>query len=130
MFFLRTYLGKSFHCPPWWNQWIQRGSSCDFLDEMIFPSTFFKKTDFSTFFWYFPSSNMSTFLWLLVWASIYNLTNLSFNRGNITGRIVWTLFINILVFVFTIVLAMVDTSEWPNIFFYLTIGSVVVLNSK
>ena len=25
---------------------------------------------------------------------------------------------------------MIDTSEWPGIFFYLTIGSVVVLNSN
>ena len=32
---------------PRWNQWIQRGSFCEFLGETIFPSTFFKKTDFN-----------------------------------------------------------------------------------
>ena len=30
----------------------------------------------------------------------------------------------------TIVLAMVDSSVWSGLFFYLTIGSVVVLNSN
>ena len=61
----------------------------------------------------------------------FNWMNIFLNiGGNITGRIVWTLFVNILVFVFTIVLAMVDSSEWPGIFFYLTVGSVVILNSN
>ena len=51
-------------------------------------------------------------------------------RGNLTSRIVWTLLIEVLVFVMTIILAMVDSSDWPGLFFYLTIGSVIVLNSK
>ena len=50
-------------------------------------------------------------------------------RGNLTSRIVWTLLIEVLVFVVTIILAMVDSSEWPGIFFYLTIGCVILLNS-
>ena len=47
-----------------------------------------------------------------------------------TSRIVWTLLIEVLVFVVTIILAMVDSSEWPGVFFYLTIGCVILLNSK
>jgi equilibrative nucleoside transporter 1/2/3 len=43
---------------------------------------------------------------------------------------VWTLLIEVLVFVATIVLAMIDTSQWPGLFFYLTVGCVAVLNSK
>ena len=53
-----------------------------------------------------------------------------FFRGNLTSRIVWTLLIEVLVFVVTIILAMVDSSEWPGIFFYLTIGCVILLNSE
>ena len=36
--------------------------------------------------------------------------------------------LEILVLIVTIVLAMVETSTWPSVFFYLTIGSVVLLN--
>merc|ERR1719422_503039 len=36
--------------------------------------------------------------------------------------------LEILVLIVTIVLAMVETSTWPTVFFYLTIGSVVLLN--
>lgn len=48
--------------------------------------------------------------------------------GNLTNRIVWTLLTEVVIFVVTIVLAMVDSSEWSGIFFYLTIGSVIILN--
>ena len=51
-------------------------------------------------------------------------------RANLTNRIVWTLLIEVVIFVVTIVLAMVDSSLWPGLFFYLTIGSVTVINSK
>jgi equilibrative nucleoside transporter 1/2/3 len=50
--------------------------------------------------------------------------------GTLTSRIVWTLLIEVLVFVATIILAMVDSSDWPGLFFYLTFGCVVILNSK
>ena len=43
-------------------------------------------------------------------------------------RIVWTMLVEIVVLIITIVLAMVETSSWPTPFFYLTIGCVVVLN--
>ena len=51
-------------------------------------------------------------------------------RGTLTTRIVWTLLVEVVVFVTTIVLAMVDTSQWAGLFFYLTVGCVAVLNSK
>ena len=50
--------------------------------------------------------------------------------GNLTNRIVWALLIEVIVFVVTIILAMVDTSVWPGTFCYLTIASIVILNGK
>ena len=41
---------------------------------------------------------------------------------------VWTLLVEVLVFVVTVVMAMVDTQQSPSLFFYVTIASVVILN--
>ncbi|XP_032682773.1 equilibrative nucleoside transporter 1-like isoform X2 [Odontomachus brunneus] len=49
--------------------------------------------------------------------------------GNLTTRIVWSIFVLVLIFVFTIVLAMTDSSGWPGIFFWITMVSVVILNT-
>ena len=38
--------------------------------------------------------------------------------------------IEVVLFVVTIVLAMIDSSNWPGIFFYLTIFGVIILNGK
>ena len=51
-----------------------------------------------------------------------------FRSDNLAPRIVWTMLVEIVVLIITIVLAMVETSSWPTPFFYLTIGCVVVLN--
>ncbi|CAH0721201.1 unnamed protein product, partial [Brenthis ino] len=48
--------------------------------------------------------------------------------GNLTTRIVWSLCIEVLIFVLTVVLAMVDSSEWPVVFFWLTMISVFFLS--
>ncbi len=62
---------------------------------------------------------------------IFNWLNVFFNSGgSLTNRIVWTLLIEVVVFVITIILAMIDSTTWPGIFFYLTIISVIVLNSE
>ena len=53
-----------------------------------------------------------------------------YSSGTLTSRIVWTLLIEVLVFVATIILAMVDSSDWPALFFYLTFACVVILNSQ
>lgn len=50
--------------------------------------------------------------------------------ANLTFRIVWTLVVEVLVFILIIVTAMVDTSACPQLFFYLTIASVIILNGK
>ena len=50
--------------------------------------------------------------------------------GNLTTRIVWSILVEVLLFVVTVVLAMVDSSDWPDVFFWLTIGTVVALNSE
>ncbi|CAH1188680.1 unnamed protein product [Phyllotreta striolata] len=49
--------------------------------------------------------------------------------GNITVRIVWSIGVAIVVFIVTILLAMLDTSEIPYAFFYVTLVCVVILNS-
>ncbi|RLU22974.1 hypothetical protein DMN91_005252 [Ooceraea biroi] len=49
--------------------------------------------------------------------------------GNLTTRIVWSIFVLVLVFVFTVVLAMTDSSGWPGIFFWITMVSVVIVNT-
>ncbi|XP_067205556.1 NADPH-dependent diflavin oxidoreductase 1 isoform X4 [Linepithema humile] len=48
--------------------------------------------------------------------------------GNLTTRIVWSIFMLVLIFVFTVVLAMTDSSGWPGVFFWITMVSVVILN--
>lgn len=52
------------------------------------------------------------------------------HRGDLTKRVVWSLIIEMIIFLFTVILAMIDSSQWPDAFFWITMGSVVVLNSK
>ncbi|XP_011169324.1 equilibrative nucleoside transporter 1 isoform X1 [Solenopsis invicta] len=67
----------------------------------------------------------------------FQVPNLLFNwlnifiqfGGNLTTRIVWSIFVLVLIFVFTVVLAMTDSSGWPGIFFWITIVSVVILST-
>ncbi|XP_014607218.1 PREDICTED: NADPH-dependent diflavin oxidoreductase 1-like [Polistes canadensis] len=81
-------------------------------------------------------SNYSThFLSYLGFAS--QIPNLLFNwlnifmklSGNLTTRIAWSIFTLVLIFVFTVILAMTDSSKWPGVFFWITMISVVVLNT-
>ncbi|CAG9794741.1 unnamed protein product [Diatraea saccharalis] len=50
-------------------------------------------------------------------------------KGSLTTRIVWSLMIEVAIFVVTVILAMVDSSQWPATFFWLTMISVLLLNS-
>lgn len=61
---------------------------------------------------------------------IFNGLNLLVNMGsgNLKLRVNLTLAIEALVFALTITLAVVDSSQWPVSFFYITMVSVVVLN--
>lgn len=62
---------------------------------------------------------------------LFNWLNIFVNLGgDLTKRVVWSLVIEIIVFTFTVILAMVDSSSWPDIFFWATMASVVVLNSE
>lgn len=45
-------------------------------------------------------------------------------------RIIGGILVEVVIFVFTVVLAMLDSSQWPGAFFWTTMGSVVILNSK
>ncbi|XP_063222993.1 equilibrative nucleoside transporter 1 isoform X3 [Bacillus rossius redtenbacheri] len=49
-------------------------------------------------------------------------------KGSLTTRIVWSISIEVLVFILTVILAMCDSSEWPDAFFWITIISFVILN--
>lgn len=49
--------------------------------------------------------------------------------GDLTTRIVWSLSIEVLLFVLTVILAMVDSSEWTGIFFWLTIVTLFIMNT-
>lgn len=51
-----------------------------------------------------------------------------FHRGDLTKRVVWSLIIEIIIFLVTVILAMVDSSAWPETFFYVTMISVIILN--
>ncbi|XP_043235815.1 equilibrative nucleoside transporter 1-like isoform X1 [Amphibalanus amphitrite] len=48
--------------------------------------------------------------------------------GSLARRIIWSLCVITMVFIFTVILAMVDSSRWPGPFFFTTITSVVILN--
>lgn len=48
--------------------------------------------------------------------------------GTLSTRIIGGILIEVGVFVTTVVLAMVDSSQWPGVFFWITMVSVVVLN--
>ncbi|XP_068625432.1 equilibrative nucleoside transporter 1 isoform X2 [Battus philenor] len=50
-------------------------------------------------------------------------------KGNLTTRIVWSLIMEVMVFVVTVILAMVDSSEWPVVFFWITLCSAFILNA-
>lgn len=48
--------------------------------------------------------------------------------GDLTKRIVWSLIIEVILFIITILLAMGDTSKMPGVFFWSTMATVVLLN--
>ncbi|KAK8372883.1 hypothetical protein O3P69_018945 [Scylla paramamosain] len=50
----------------------------------------------------------------------------SVDLGNLTTHIVWSILVEVVVFVVTVVLVMVDSSDWPEVFLW--IASVVILN--
>ncbi|XP_053619525.1 equilibrative nucleoside transporter 1-like [Plodia interpunctella] len=75
------------------------------------------------------------FLAYIGWAS--QLPNVVFNwlnvflhiGGNLTTRIVWSLCIETGIFIFTVMLAMLDTQDIPAVFFWVTMISVLFLNA-
>lgn len=48
--------------------------------------------------------------------------------GSTSKRIIWSIIIIIVMFIVTVFLAMVDSSEWPELFFWITMVSVVIIN--
>ncbi|XP_050532320.1 equilibrative nucleoside transporter 1 isoform X2 [Daktulosphaira vitifoliae] len=65
------------------------------------------------------------------------LPNLLFNwlnifcpiGGKLTTRIVWSILTEVLCFVFTVALVMINTAHIPNIFFWVTLGCIILLNT-
>lgn len=62
--------------------------------------------------------------------AIFNGLNLIVNlgSGNLNLRINMTLIVEAVIFTLTIILAVVNSYEWPGVFFYVTMISVVLLN--
>uniref|UniRef100_A0A1B0AHH1 Equilibrative nucleoside transporter 1 n=1 Tax=Glossina pallidipes TaxID=7398 RepID=A0A1B0AHH1_GLOPL len=83
----------------------------------------------------FPTTYAGCFLQYMSFAS--QIPNLIFNwiniflriGGDITKRIVCTIPMILIIFIFTVILAMVDSSSWPDIFFWITIITIVILQS-
>lgn len=62
--------------------------------------------------------------------ALMNLINLFCQCGGKPGtRITCSIIVMVFVFIVTVILAMIDTSEWPELFFWVTLGSAIVLNS-
>lgn len=60
---------------------------------------------------------------------IFNWMNIYIKLGgNLTTRIVWSIIVEVIVFIITVILAMVDSSGWPHAFFWITLLCVVILN--
>lgn len=80
------------------------------------------------------SSYSTNFLAYIGFASqipnvVFNWLNVFVNMGgDLTKRIVWSILIEICVFIVTVVLAMLDSSSWPGAFFWITMLCVVILN--
>jgi len=62
---------------------------------------------------------------------IFNWLNIFIQMGgSLSSRIIGGLLVEVVIFVTTVVLAMVDSSTWPGTFFWVTMTTVVILNSK
>lgn len=48
--------------------------------------------------------------------------------GNLTTRIVWSITVEVIIFIITVILAMIDSDEWKGTFFWFTMVCVVILN--
>ncbi|XP_019870569.1 equilibrative nucleoside transporter 1 [Aethina tumida] len=60
---------------------------------------------------------------------IFNYMNIFVKiGGNLTTRIVWSICIALVVFIVTVILAMVDTEHMKHEFFWITMVSVIILN--
>ncbi|XP_016982893.1 equilibrative nucleoside transporter 1 [Drosophila rhopaloa] len=60
---------------------------------------------------------------------IFNWLNIFVNfGGDLTSRIVYSIIFEMVILLVTIVLAMLDSSQWPGIFFWTTMVCIVLLN--
>ncbi|KAL7741857.1 hypothetical protein ACLKA6_012074 [Drosophila palustris] len=60
---------------------------------------------------------------------LFNWINIFMNfGGDLTTRIVYSILIEIAILIITVVLAMLDSSEWPGVFFWATMSSIVLIN--
>ncbi|KAH8376954.1 hypothetical protein KR093_002346 [Drosophila rubida] len=60
---------------------------------------------------------------------LFNWINIFINfGGDLTSRIVYSILMEIVILIITVVLAMLDSYEWPGIFFFATMSSIVLIN--
>lgn len=103
-----------------WNMFITaKGYFVDFKLESAHPGDMNYATNFLAYIGFASQIPNVCFNWLNVFVNL---------GGDLTKRIVWSILIEICVFIVTIVLAMCDSSEWPGTFFWTTMLCVVILN--
>lgn len=60
---------------------------------------------------------------------VFNWLNVFLNLGgNLTTRMAISILVELCIFVVTVIMAMIDSSNWPGAFFWITMITVVVLN--
>ncbi|KAL9892159.1 equilibrative nucleoside transporter 1-like isoform X1 [Glossina fuscipes] len=60
---------------------------------------------------------------------IFNWLNIFVQLGgDLTKRIVYSILLELIIFTITIILAILDSSVWPDVFFWITMLSVILLN--
>uniref|UniRef100_A0A1A9VM26 Uncharacterized protein n=1 Tax=Glossina austeni TaxID=7395 RepID=A0A1A9VM26_GLOAU len=66
---------------------------------------------------------------LMPWNMFITAKSVMSIKGDITKRIVCTIPMILIIFIFTVILAMVDSSSWPDIFFWITMITIAILHS-
>lgn len=100
----------------------------------ITANEYFTKYKFSEAYIGFKFPYLPNFMQYLTFSSqvpsvLFNWMNIFVTiGGSLTTRIVWSIIIEVIIFIITVILAMVDSETWPYGFFYVTIISVVVLS--
>ncbi|VVC28097.1 Equilibrative nucleoside transporter,Major facilitator superfamily domain [Cinara cedri] len=104
-----------------WNMFINAKSY--FVDYKLGNVYLANKSDYASIFMVYLTISSQLPNLLFNWLNIFCPIG-----GKLTTRIVWSILTEVVCFVFTVSLVMIDTSEKPELFFWSTIGIIVLLN--